>query len=1358
MLTNTDNINCFKLLDFKISDCMPDDINKGLSLEDDVCSDNNKTPDTFIIQMFGINKLGHTCSIFIDDFKPFFYVKLDVVINDNIKNDFISFLIKKLGYGYNKCIYDSIVVERETLYGFDNHKKYNFIRIEFINTRSMKKCIDLWYNPYKDNSRTLKSNGLMFHNYQTFIYESNIPSVLRFFHINDISPSGWIGIDTSNGYITTVKQTEQNTTCKYEYICSYNDIIPMNHMDDIVPYKICSFDIEANSSHGDFPVPIKTYKKLATNIIEYLENTYITKDNNNNIDKSQLYKLYADPKKFNVLLYDIILNAFGFSSSIPFIDIVYPKQNIHTEIELTGLYNDWINKSFKLTTEIIYNETMSHSIEEFYLKQNDDGGLNDDGNVNYPTYNIKKNKKNIESNIESNISVFDIIQKNSIDRETTLFELAITLNQIFPKLKGDEVTFIGSTFMKYGSSEPYLSHCISKNNCSELTSDNTELESYDTEKEVLLAWTNLIQREDPDIIIGYNIFGFDYEFMFRRSKEMSCMEEFLQLSRNKNEPCYKTDWKTGAITLEEQTIVIASGQHNISFIPMSGRLQIDLYNVFRREENLISYKLDYVAGYFIGDYIKNINIINKNELLSNTTNRFECNLIKIKTNHLCGISVGNYIHFEKIDYSTEYYNNGNKFKVMCVDKDNNTFYVDCTNLELDITKKNRWCLAKDDVTPKDIFTMTNGSNDDRAVIAKYCIQDCNLVQYLMHKVDTLTGFIEMSRICSVPMSYLVFRGQGIKLTSYISKKCREKDTLMPVINKGDNTDGYEGAIVLKPKCDLYLDNPVACVDYASLYPSSMISENLSHDSKVWTKEYDLSKNIIKITGERNSKGKFIYDNLNEYKYVTITYDTFKYTRKTPSSAVVKVLSGYKECRFVQCENDSSSIMPSILKELLSARKYTRKQIPKQTDEFMKKVLNKRQLGYKVTANSLYGQCGARTSTFYEQDIAASTTATGRVLLIYAKEFIERAYGDTICNTTNHGKVRSKAEYIYGDTDSVFFTFNLESLEGVPIRGKKALEITIELAQECGKFATKSLKHPHDLEYEKTFMPFCLLSKKRYVGMLYELDHRVCYRNEMGIVLKRRDNAPIVKDIYGGIIDILMKEMDISKAIQFLTKCLGDIVNGNYPIDKLIITKSLRSGYKNPRQIAHKVLADRVTARDPGNKLGPGDRIPYVFIHTKNKKDLQGNKIEIPSYVIDNKIPLDYSFYISNQIMKPVLQVFALILFDIWRLDKKIPKINRFKQTLITLKNSDIYQNDEKKYEDKVEKLKNLEVKKLLFDKFLIKSDNIKYKNNIMTTYFKDVVNIENKPIIDNVIQTVSEINDVKYRVTKLSSYFKKSIK
>ena len=296
---------------------------------------------------------------------------------------------------------------------------------------------------------------------------------------------------------------------------------------------------------------------------------------------------------------------------------------------------------------------------------------------------------------------------------------------------------------------------------------------------------------------------------------------------------------------------------------MTGRLQVDLYNYFRRDYNLTSYKLDYVSGYFIGDDVKKIEHNNGRT--------------KIYSKNLTGLENGSFINFEETSHSTDYYKDGQKFKVSNVEKEEGTFEIESVE-NPDMKKHVKWGLAKDDVTPQDIFRMTNEGPKERAVIAKYCIQDCNLVHHLMNKIDVMTGYVEMAKICSVPINFLVMRGQGIKLTSYIAKKCREKKTLMPVLEKPLFDDGYEGAIVLDPKCNLYLDNPVACVDYSSLYPSSMISENLSHDSKVWTKEYDLQKNLICETGEKDEKGNFIYDNLPEYEYVDVEYDTFKWVK------------------------------------------------------------------------------------------------------------------------------------------------------------------------------------------------------------------------------------------------------------------------------------------------------------------------------------------------------------------------------------------------------------------------------------------------------------------------------------------------
>ena len=789
--------------------------------------------------------------------------------------------------------------------------------------------------------------------------------------------------------------------------------------------------------------------------------------------------------------------------------------------------------------------------------------------------------------------------------------------------------------------------------------------------------------------------------MFRRAEENDCVEDFLKLSRNKEEICGIKDKNTRKWKIEESSIQIASGQHDLRFIKMNGRLQVDLYNFYRRTENLTSYKLDYVAGNFIGDYAKKIEYDDSSSIIS--------------TSNLTGLLIGSYIHIEEIGHSVDYYKNGAKYIVTDIDIVNYKFKINGI-IEPDFNKKIRWCLAKDDVTPKDIFRMTNGTADDRSVIAKYCIQDCNLLHYLFNKSDILTGYIEMAKICSVPINFLVMRGQGIKLQSLIANECRQIRTLIPVIEKGDADEGYEGAIVLPPKCDLYLDNPIACNDYASLYPSSMISENLSHDSKVWTREYDLAGNLIEESGEKDTEGSenYIYDNLPDYEYVDVSYDTYRYYRKNPKAAAEKIKCGYKICRFAQFKDGESAIMPAILKKLLKARKDTRKMIPNEKDEFMKNILDQRQLAYKVTANSLYGGCGAKTSSFYEKDIAACTTAIGRKLLTYGKRIIEECYGDKICET-KYGTVLTKAEYIYGDTDSVFYTFNLQTPDGQPIRGKDALEITIELAQEAGEIAAKFLKDPHDFEYEKTFMPFCLLSKKRYVGMLYETDVNKCKRKEMGIVLKRRDNAPIVKDVYGGIIDILMKKQNIPDAISFLKNCLQNVVNEQYPIDKLVITKSLRSGYKNPQGIAHKVLADRITARDPGNKPCSGDRIPFAYIVVPGKKVLQGNKIETPSFILENKLKIDYSFYITNQILKPVQQLFALVLEKIWLMQGKRPKLMKYKKEVELLKEK--YVSDEKKYLEKLEEFRCKEIKILLFDEYLRETNNEKIGNQSLTKFF-----------------------------------------
>ena len=231
----------------------------------------------------------------------------------------------------------------------------------------------------------------------------------------------------------------------------------------------------------------------------------------------------------------------------------------------------------------------------------------------------------------------------------------------FPNLEGDKVTFIGSTFLKYGEEKPYLNNCLALDTCSKVDEiENSEIVSYKTERELLMAWKELILKEDPDIIIGYNIFGFDYQFIHIRARENHCEEEFLKLSRNINEICGDKEEDTGKIKIEESKIVLASGEHDLKFIKMNGRLQVDMYNYFRRDYNLTSYKLDYVSGYFIGDDVKKLEHSHEVDSDSNSHNECSNAVTKIFSKNLSGLENGSYINFEETSHSTDYYKGGAK--------------------------------------------------------------------------------------------------------------------------------------------------------------------------------------------------------------------------------------------------------------------------------------------------------------------------------------------------------------------------------------------------------------------------------------------------------------------------------------------------------------------------------------------------------------------------------------------------------------------------------------------------------------------------------------------------------------------------
>jgi DNA polymerase elongation subunit (family B) len=722
------------------------------------------------------------------------------------------------------------------------------------------------------------------------------------------------------------------------------------------------------------------------------------------------------------------------------------------------------------------------------------------------------------------------------------------------------------------------------------------------EKDLLDQFQRCVQKENPDAMCGYNTFGFDDGYIADRAEFRKIQ---LKLGRIDSSP-----WKQDYAKTEKKTFELASGKFAVRYLEMPGRLPIDLMLSVRREQNLDSYKLDNVSNVFLRDKVSSIVIISGEK-----TRQFE-----VHTKSTRGLFVGNLVRFDVVANSSNPYHEGAKFKVIevhpkkfIIELDEHNYLYTFDDLSPEDVKKLEWSIGKDDIDVKDMFASHHGSADDRAVVAKYCIQDCDLVLTLMAKLDTLVNARGMADVCRVPIQYIFLRGQGIKIFSAVVYNATKRNQIIMTQESMEGDSSYEGAIVLPPKIGMYLDQPIAVLDFNSLYPSNMIAYNLSPDTLVYVKTYDSRGKKVNQEGSDGADG---------YTIDEIGYDIYD-DAKNPAGRIV--------CGFVQPKPDDPrtiGVLPLTLDILLKKRKETRKIMESVEDDAQKAVLNGLQLAYKVVANSVYGQCGSRTSPIRRMEVAACTTAVGRQKIYDAKGIVESEFG---------------GEVIYGDTDSIFIKF-----------ATKDLAESIRLGQESAARITSLCRKAHKIEYEKTMFPFILFCRKRYVGMLYETDVTKCYRKTMGVALKRRDNAPIVKDIFGGALDILMDKRDIRPAQEFVKEMLVKLMKNEFPLEKFIITKQLRDDYKNPGQIAHRVLADRMEERDAGNAPQVGDRLPYIYVANRKDEKKQGDKIEHVDYVRAKGLKPDTEFYITNQIQNPVAQLFALA---IDKLDGYVSKVN-----------------------------------------------------------------------------------------------------
>lgn len=1149
----------------------------------------------FHITIYGKTLENRNVVCHITDFKPSFYVKIPEKWS---KNTFQSRIINNIKLKAWEKKYINVEI-KPPQYHYDFYE----YRHDFDNDcRKKDKFVKLVFDNFRSFNKYKYEIKNLFHNSNNLDDWKNIcnEECQANLYETDIHPILRF-IHSRNispaGWIEisgkSVKMIDDKTfKCDMEYSCKCINIKPKDDMDGLSDIVVASFDIECDSLTGEFPRAIKDFKGLATNIYDNYNNWY---------DPS-----FDDVSKIGIVK-EYIRQAFSI------VDLGF-KNEIDPIITENGLPQ--LNGLDFIDIEII----------------ND---LNDSLN----------DKKKRDDMIDKLKILLDDNLKN--DKNQSII------------IKGDPIIQIGTVFY-YTVSKKYVRiiQVIKPDNCDEDICDS--LEEYDIivecckdERELLLKWMQCINRYNPDMITGYNIFGFDFDYISKRVEKFGIETKFNNLGRiNGYHDDIDKHYSKKCKLVKKNLSSSALGDNELKYYNMDGRVLFDVVKEIQKGHNLESYKLDNVASHFMRGKIYD-----------------DWHMTKIKDKKLWHIKTNTTGHLKSGDYITiNIHSNigeiklldGKKFLIDKINDKNIKLVVDdCRSIKnifksLKYTKV-EWCMNKDDVPPQEIFNLhKTGGPSGRAKVAKYCIQDCELCIHLINLLDIVPNNIGMSNVCLVPFSYIFLRGQGIKVTSIVSKECDVQNTRMPTLKDyKETTDGYEGAIVLEPKTGIYLDDPIAVLDYASLYPSSIIENNLSQDKY--------------LSNDNPYLQKCRDDRIFDEKIQMIEYDDYKYIKKGKGDTISKIKTGeIIKCYFLKGHRDENGeildsglgIIPNVLQKVLKARKDTRKLIKIEPDEFKRKVLDGLQLAYKVTANSVYGQLGARTSSIFMKIIAACTTSVGRQRIDDADKGVK-----DWAKSVGH----EAPEIVYGDTDSVFVKFSRKDLDGKILSGDELLKHCIRCGIEAGKFVDNKLRRPQNLEYEKTFFPFILISKKRYVGDKYEwesdVDNRNFKRTSMGIVMKRRDNAPIVKYVFGNIIEKIMIDKNFNDALNWLKTTLYEISTGKFPISYFIISKSLRGYYKNPKSIAHKVLADRIGERDPGNKPKSNDRIPYAYIKMtnydkvfdrnsqyksgKNKgKDrkrsiLQGDRIEHPDFIHSENLKLDYSFYIENQIMNPVKQVLDL---------------------------------------------------------------------------------------------------------------------
>jgi len=776
--------------------------------------------------------------------------------------------------------------------------------------------------------------------------------------------------------------------------------------------------------------------------------------------------------------------------------------------------------------------------------------------------------------------------------------------------------------------------------------DSVVTYNVEDEDELIRKFFDIVKDEDPDVFIGYNIFGFDYDYLDARI--LTSGQEWDNIGRLLEQKCEIKDikWHSGAY-----------GHNNINYIDAAGRISVDMYPYIKRDYKLPLYNLNTVGHYFLGE--------NKTDLKYDEM--FEIH--KEMT--------------ESMKVLRETTGKDNCIEAMNVLKDYNLKEHEEYNLKKAI--------------------------EGNTLIVKYNVQDSVLVLKLFEKLNVWISLIELSSIVRVtPMEFFT-RGQQVRCIAQLYHASSHRNIVLT--RRDTDFIFFNGGYVADPRAGFW--ELVICFDFNSLYPSIMIAYNICFTT--------LMRNIDDV--KKDDYHHFSIDQEEPLEVKPPSNDNFDYgdyfdddEGEIKGDKSQKVDKHY-DFGFVK-KDVQKGLLPEILENLLSNRKDAKKEMKKATKmmevfddnllipyrentdikiedlndkgrELMKSyfnvetgnvkeyserinqeffsykvketMYNSRQLGLKVSANSIYGFLGAQvTGKFSLIEGSMCVTSRGRELIIQASKFFEDKY-DAIT--------------VYGDTDSTMVY--VPSLGNDP---SKVWEMAEKMEDHInGKDGQGEgiFPPPLYLEFEKA-MRSLFMKKKKYAYMTYDRKGNIIKEkgsdkyelNVKGIILARRDNCQWLRDTYEKCIRSIFDEKSIYEVYDIINKAIVDCVELKYHDDnqenmkeitnQLSIIRAMGSNYKSKSYFLS-IFSDLM--KSIGKPIAPSERFKFVVVNDHQGRDKIGYRMRTDvmfteqwdkeNMIYGEKLPEDYelktdqyppeeidsSYYIMNVLKEPIDQLF-----------------------------------------------------------------------------------------------------------------------